>query len=140
MTGRVLKWIGITLVIATAAGMAIYFYQIELDEADKTASVAGVFLGLAGLALAIYGTVTERNKHINATEPTESTPASVSERTQFGSINNNIMGGSFFGPVTQGRDIEVSNHRGISSRQAPLPSSNPSQTDETHEEKNHNPP
>ncbi|MGW4967264.1 hypothetical protein ACWEPL_59485 [Nonomuraea sp. NPDC004186] len=114
--------------------MAIYFYQIELDEADKTASVVGVFVGMAGLALAIYGTVTERNKRINTAEPTESTPASEPEKTQFGSINNNIMGGSFFGPVTQGRDIEVSNHRGISSQQAPLPSSNPPQTDETYED------
>ncbi|WP_133061554.1 hypothetical protein [Streptosporangium minutum] len=129
MTERVLKWIGIILVAATAVSMAIYFYQIELDEADKTASVVGVFVGLAGLALAIYGTVTERNKRINAAQLSESTPASEPEKTQFGSINNNIMGGSFFGPVIQGRDIEVSNHK--ASQQAPPSSSNPPQTDET---------
>ena len=60
MPGRFLKWVGIALFIATASGMALYFSQRELQEADQSASVISAFIGLAGLAMAVYGTLADR--------------------------------------------------------------------------------
>ncbi|MEU8378139.1 hypothetical protein [Streptosporangium sp. NPDC048865] len=51
---------GIALFIAAASGMALYLSRRELQEADQSASVISAFIGLAGLALAIYGTLADR--------------------------------------------------------------------------------
>jgi hypothetical protein len=46
--------------VAALAGLGIYLARVGLDDADKLASVIGLFVALAGLAVAVYGLVAER--------------------------------------------------------------------------------
>ncbi len=46
--------------MAALAGMAVYSVAAGLDRADKLASVVGVFVAVAGLAVAVYGLVADR--------------------------------------------------------------------------------
>ncbi|MBB4701919.1 hypothetical protein [Sphaerisporangium siamense] len=75
--------------------MGIYFYRTGLDKADKLASVLGAFIGLTGLALALYGSL--RN------EDTSSSPMLDNESS---GVHNTIGGNStFHGPVAQGNNF-----------------------------------
>jgi hypothetical protein len=60
MRGRVLAWAGGAVTVAAAAGLGVYFAVAGLDKADKLASVAGAFIGLAGLVASVYGVVQAR--------------------------------------------------------------------------------
>ncbi|MFI5545592.1 hypothetical protein ACIA6E_17655 [Streptomyces sp. NPDC051815] len=73
MNARVLITAGVTVTAIAAAGLAYYFTQVGLDQADKTASVLGIFVGLAGLLLAGYGTVAAKKA---AAEPTQTVSGS----------------------------------------------------------------
>ncbi|WP_182884718.1 hypothetical protein [Microbispora sp. H10885] len=60
MRGAVPVWGGAGVAVAALAGLGVYLSQVGLDKADKLASVAGLFVGLAGLGVAVYGLVAER--------------------------------------------------------------------------------
>ena len=91
-------WVGGGLILITATAMGVYFASVGLDEADKLASTIGAFIGLAGLALAIYGTVgTRRRSPLAPDSPTTPGP--------HGAVHNEIHGGTFHGPTVQGRDF-----------------------------------
>ncbi|MGW4797348.1 hypothetical protein ACWEPC_33510 [Nonomuraea sp. NPDC004297] len=66
--------------VAALAGLGVYFWRVGLDDADKLASVIGVFVILAGLATAVHGLVTGRDKPregepvVSATLPNPATP------------------------------------------------------------------
>lgn len=55
MRGWVLAWAGGAVTVAAAAGLSVYFAVAGLDKADKLASVASAFIGLAGLVASVYG-------------------------------------------------------------------------------------
>ena len=55
-----LAWAGGAVTVAVAAGLGVYFAVAGLDKADKLASVAGAFIGLAGLVASVYGMVQAR--------------------------------------------------------------------------------
>jgi hypothetical protein len=59
MRGRVLAWASGVVAVGVAAGLGVYFWVVGLDKADKSASVAGAFVGLAALVVSIYGVVRE---------------------------------------------------------------------------------
>jgi hypothetical protein len=94
MSARVAKWAGGALTAVATAGLGVYFTTVGLDKADKLASVIGAFIGLAGLALTAYGTITDRRP--DQPPPVESTP---------GAVHNEILGGIRLGPVLLGRDF-----------------------------------
>ncbi|BDD73502.1 hypothetical protein GCM10023177_58240 [Streptomyces violaceoruber] len=71
MNGRVLVATGTTVTVVAASALGYYFSQVGLDKADKTASVVGLFIALAGLALSIYGIVEARKS--NTPQPTTQT-------------------------------------------------------------------
>ena len=50
-----LAWAGGAVAVAAVAGLGVYFAVAGLDKADKLASVAGTFIGLAGLVVSVYG-------------------------------------------------------------------------------------
>lgn len=55
------KWWGAAgLLGLVLAGLGVYFAAVGLEEADRLASVGGLFVGLLGLALAAYGTYAAR--------------------------------------------------------------------------------
>jgi hypothetical protein len=89
MSSRKAKWVGGGLAAASAVGLAGYLSLVGLDEADKLASVIGAFIGLAGLALAVLG------------------GGGGSEPVDEGDVHNEVSGGTFHGPVFQGRDFTV---------------------------------
>ncbi|MEU7002294.1 hypothetical protein [Nonomuraea sp. NPDC046570] len=95
MSARILKWVGGTLFAGTAIGMSVYFARVGLERADQAASVISAFVALAGLALAIYAMVRDRRAGEQA--PAAGGPSEV---------RNTISGGTFHGPVTQGRDFD----------------------------------
>jgi hypothetical protein len=60
MRRRVLIWAGVVVAVAAMAGLGVYFWRVGLDDADKLASVIGVFVALAGLGAAVYGLFSDR--------------------------------------------------------------------------------
>ncbi|WP_329430647.1 NACHT domain-containing protein [Streptosporangium sp. NBC_01495] len=61
MSGRFLKWIGMTVFAATVSGLGLYLLtRDKLEEADQSASVIGAFIGLGSLALTLYGMLADR--------------------------------------------------------------------------------
>jgi hypothetical protein len=44
-------------------GLGVYFVASGLDRADKLASAIGLFVGLLGLAVSLYGTLLARRSH-----------------------------------------------------------------------------
>jgi hypothetical protein len=90
--------VGGALAVIAAIAMGVYFTAVGLDEADKIASAIGAFIGLAGLVLAIYGTVRARRLERVPQQP------SAAQRAG-GAVHNEIHGGTLQGPVIQGRDF-----------------------------------
>ncbi|GAA1635505.1 hypothetical protein GCM10009733_035780 [Nonomuraea maheshkhaliensis] len=55
MRKRVLVWGGAVVAVSAVAALAVYLARVGLDEADKLASVIGLFVALAGLGISIRG-------------------------------------------------------------------------------------
>lgn len=51
--------------VGAAVGMSVCFTVVGLEKADKPASVIGALIALAGLALAVYGSLTARGSRPN---------------------------------------------------------------------------
>lgn len=51
---RVSIWLAGGLAVG---GLGYYFFRLGLDKADKAASVAGLFIGIAGLGIAIFNAI-----------------------------------------------------------------------------------
>ncbi|MEU8377958.1 hypothetical protein [Streptosporangium sp. NPDC048865] len=107
MPGRVVKWVGGALFLGAAIGMGVYFLRIGLAKADQAASVVGAFVGVAGLALAVYGTLTARRADAAPSPPATRT-APLDNRvgpSDSAAVHNEVSGGVFHAPVVQGRDF-----------------------------------
>ena len=55
MTGRAQVWIGGVVAVGALASLTAYLISVGLDEADKVASVVGLFVALAGLVVSVLG-------------------------------------------------------------------------------------
>ncbi|MEV6037448.1 hypothetical protein AB0L65_40290 [Nonomuraea sp. NPDC052116] len=60
MRRGVLVWGGAGLGVAALVGLGVYFARVGLDDADKLASVIGVFVALAGLGASAWGLLADR--------------------------------------------------------------------------------
>ncbi|MEV0379058.1 hypothetical protein [Nonomuraea sp. NPDC050643] len=69
MRKRVLVWSGAVAAVAAMVGLGVYFTRVGLEDADKVASVIGVFVALVGLAVAIYGLRGGRSPEAAGTDP-----------------------------------------------------------------------
>ena len=106
MSSRVAKWAGGLLGIAAGMGLIGYFVIVGLEEADKLASVIGVFLGLAGTAVAVYGIMVDRAS--SAPVPPVSTsdpPTPASGSAGDGTVHNEISGGTLHGLIIQAGSV-----------------------------------
>ena len=72
---RVIGWLWAASGGAVFVAVVIYFSSINLDEADKRASVLGALLGLAGLAVSIWGVIEGRRSSDSATPAARLTSA-----------------------------------------------------------------
>nr|WP_181411927.1 hypothetical protein [Streptomyces sp. F2] len=55
MSGKSQAWVGGLVSVAAVGALAGYLITVGLDDADKVASVIGLFVALAGLGVAIAG-------------------------------------------------------------------------------------
>ncbi|MFI6822575.1 hypothetical protein ACIBJE_16715 [Micromonospora sp. NPDC050187] len=97
------RWLaGAAVGLAVCALGAVLLVRAGLENADRWASVVGVFLNLAGVVVATYSTVQARRLASTPTTPTTpATPPRVGA-----DVDNRISGGRFTGPVVMGRDIQ----------------------------------
>lgn len=91
----------------TTASLGAYLAAIGLEDADKLSSVLGLFIGLAGLVLAIYTAVASRS-----TTPTTGagSPEHNNQSRQSGMVSDN----RFEGPASfqTGPNSTQNNHYG----------------------------
>lgn len=113
MVGRLLVWGGGLVAVAAAAWLGVYFY-LEGFKPTDTVGVIGAIAGVAGLAVAVYGAVLAGRSSTPEAPATKSTTGS-------GSTRNKISGGTFHGPVTQGRDISGPTFSGFAPPAKPEP-------------------
>ncbi|MFQ6141518.1 hypothetical protein ACLMNJ_00385 [Streptomyces seoulensis] len=78
MNARTLIVAGTTVTVLTASSLAFYFSRVGLDKADKTASVLGLFIALAGLAISIYGLLETRRSGTTSPSTQKVSSSSVS--------------------------------------------------------------
>ncbi|SEG57675.1 hypothetical protein SAMN05444920_103255 [Nonomuraea solani] len=94
MRKRVLVWSGAVVAVAALAGLGVYFVRVGLEEADRLASVIGVFVALAGLAVAIYGLAGGRTPEDTPQEPETPRPdvsASGPRSVAIGGDNSGVV-------------------------------------------------
>jgi hypothetical protein len=91
------KWVGGLLTLGALAGLGVYFAVVGLDKASELATVIGLPIALAGLALTGYGMIAARK--VQGGEEGKETASNTGE------TNNEIYGGTFYAPVTQARDV-----------------------------------
>ncbi|WP_371782851.1 hypothetical protein [Streptosporangium subroseum] len=90
--------------------MGVYFARVGLEQADQSASVIGAFIALASLALALYGTLTDRRADPTSELAPDAAATPNNKKTEMlgsGGARNEISGGgTFYGPVMQGHDFD----------------------------------
>jgi hypothetical protein len=62
MSAQVWVRTGWVVVAAAVVGLGVHLALVGLDSADKIASVASLFVALAGLAVAVYGGALQRRE------------------------------------------------------------------------------
>jgi len=94
------------------AGVGVVFLVVGLDKADKIASSAGLFVGLAGLGVSVYGVILARRA---STPPIPPTPLSSKPSTGPPAPEAPALGersvavaGENSGPIVTGDNNEVS--------------------------------
>lgn len=127
-SGRVLAWAGGLVMLAAAAGLGAYFAVAGLDQASKVSSVAVMFIGLAGLVVAVYGIV---RAHGDAQNPSAAGAAGgqkVDGSTIGGGVTQvrGVRGGVRLGtPPPRSPSIERGSPAGSSGALGPAPSGAP---------------
>jgi hypothetical protein len=99
MTGRDVGVAALVVAGLAAVGLGVFFAVAGLDDADKLASVIGVFVGLVGLGLSVYGIVLARR-------PPPSPGPIAPGGTAAGSSHNEFTGGTAR-DVYMARDLVV---------------------------------
>ncbi|MET9616019.1 hypothetical protein [Kitasatospora indigofera] len=89
MTARMQTWAGGVLGGAAVVGLVVYLGAVGLDQADKWASVLGLFVAIAGLALTLAGL--RRGRAESPGGSREETPASGGPSGQ--SVDASRVGG-----------------------------------------------
>ncbi|WP_413103325.1 hypothetical protein [Streptomyces sp. Inha503] len=108
--GRIAAWTALGVVVV---GLAAYFSVVGLDDADRTASVVGVFVGIASLALAVAVELRSRRAPTaprtgGGSDPSSARAASEGRSTtspRYGGDHIDFSGGVFHGPVV-GKRVE----------------------------------
>lgn len=106
LSRRAKWWIGALLFGLVLLGLGGYVVIIGLDQADKLSSVIGLFVGLVGLALSLYGTIAARNA--TPSPPTRAGTGGPAEG------RGGVQGNTFNGPsvIQSGDHNQQHNHFG----------------------------
>ncbi len=108
--GRIAAWTALGVVVAV---LAVYFSVVGLEDADRTASVVGVFVGIASLALAVAVELRSRREPMapgTGGGPDPSPPRAAADGRpttgpRYGGDHIDFRGGVFHGPVV-GKRVE----------------------------------
>lgn len=116
--GRIAAWTALGVVVA---GLAAYFSVVGLEDADRTASVVGVFVGIGSLALAVAVELRSRRAPVapgtgggpspgtgGGPDPSPARTPSDGRPTagpRYGGDHIDFSGGVFHGPVV-GQRVE----------------------------------
>ncbi|MFF0348928.1 hypothetical protein ACFYP0_14635 [Micromonospora arida] len=99
MTGRgwkIVGWVAGIVAGLGVTGVGVFFGVTGVEDANRWSGVLGFFVGVLGLAVAIYSAALTRR---SLTPPTAPPPSGG--RT----VGNTISGGTFHQPAVQARDI-----------------------------------
>ncbi|WPB90806.1 hypothetical protein [Streptomyces malaysiensis] len=147
--GRIAAWTALGVVVV---GLAVYFSVVGLEDADRTASVVGVFIGIGSLALAVAVELRSRRAPVapgtgggpspgTGGDPDPSPAGTPSDGRlttgpRYGGDHIDFSGGVFHGPVVgqrverrPGRRPERGPQRGPESPPARGPESRPGRSD-----------
>ncbi|NIY68404.1 hypothetical protein [Streptomyces malaysiensis] len=122
--GRIAAWTALGVVVV---GLAVYFSVVGLEDADRTASVVGVFIGIGSLALAVAVELRSRRAPVapgpgggpspgtgGGQDPSPAgTPSDrrLTTGPRYGGDHIDFSGGVFHGPVV-GQRVERRPGRG----------------------------
>ncbi|WP_199882028.1 hypothetical protein [Streptomyces sp. CB03911] len=118
MTARLQAWMGGVTGGAAVVGLAVYLGVVGLDDADRWASVLGLFVALAGLGLGVAGRRRERADPVGAVGPTqeESTltddPGADAQEARARAVSSEPVGQTVEGSTVTGGITQVSRTRG----------------------------
>ncbi|QPP06502.1 hypothetical protein G4Z16_08915 [Streptomyces bathyalis] len=90
---RLFAWAGALLFLGALTGLGLLFAHRGLEAADQLSSVLGTFVGVTGLALSVYGTVSARRDRQSSTPPMPSARA--------GKVSNTVVDTRVHGDLTQ---------------------------------------
>lgn len=94
------RWLaGVAAGLVVCALGVVVLVRAGLEDADRWASVVGMFLNLVGVVVTAYSAVQARRAATTPTTPTAPPPAG-------GDVENRINKGQFTGAVVMGRDLE----------------------------------
>ncbi|NJP92138.1 hypothetical protein HCN51_22175 [Nonomuraea sp. FMUSA5-5] len=91
MRKRMLVWGGAVVAAVALAALIVYFVRVGLDNADKLASVIGLFVAVAGLAVAVYGLRSQPQQPDDAAKPGTSASASGTRSVAIGGDNSGVI-------------------------------------------------
>ncbi|MFI0486800.1 hypothetical protein [Actinomadura sp. 9N215] len=104
------RWAGVLAGGVLLAGVGVVFVVVGLDRADKIASSAGFFVGVAGLVVAVYGVILARRATPppppQSPEPTPPKPSAPGQAPASGERSVAIKGDNS-APIVTGDNNEV---------------------------------
>jgi len=116
---KVWRWLGGMVLGLALAGLGVALWRSGLEDADRWASVIGVFLNIAGLAITVASAIAARNAakpggdvknvieggRFNAAVTQARDIGQPAGTPLPGDVSNSIRDGEFYGPVTMARDV-----------------------------------
>lgn len=109
------------LVVGLAGvGLGMFLLKAGLDDADKWASVIGVFIGSAGLGISVYGVVLARRSLQSGVDSTAVHVTSAGARSI---AAQTIMGTVTTGDTSKGNSPEIASTVPVTAFQNPQPAS-----------------
>ncbi|WP_153534465.1 hypothetical protein [Actinomadura macrotermitis] len=111
LSRRVVAWAGAVAGGVLLVGLGVVFVLVGLDKADKISSTLGVFIGLIGLALSVYGVVLARRALAQQPTPDpEQEPEPTSEPEVSGqSVSGTVEGDNI--QIGRARDVSIDRRR-----------------------------
>ncbi len=107
---------GMLVLGGVAAGLGVFLARQGLERADKSASVVGAFIGLAGLAVAVYSawlarlaTLASQQVRLATSAADQQTATSTGDAPPVGGqwVSGSVIGGDNIQIGSGGRDIQI---------------------------------
>lgn len=81
------------IAVTAVVGLGVYLTRVGLEDADKLASVLGLFVALAGLGVAVYGVIADRKSSSDEHDDQDTSTPGESSITVDGDNNGIVSDG-----------------------------------------------